>query len=305
MPGRHADEDADFAAALASVALAGEKPTVATMVFGQAPPRVPAYPSVEEAVRALSRVVGYADWLRRPPGVMPALSGVDPVAAEAAVAAESPTGLLAAYGVPVVPSTLTDSVDAAVAAAGELGYPVALKAAGGDLRHRIDLGAVRLALATEAGVRAAYQELAGEFGPDVLVQTMVPPGVACTVEMVEDPAFGPVIGFGLGGVASELLGDLAWRAAPLTDRAAEALVDEPRAAPLLHGYRGSTPVDRAALIDLLLRVGRLADEHPRVRSLTLNPVLARPQGWSVLHAAVEFGDPGARLDSGPRRLRSM
>jgi acyl-CoA synthetase (NDP forming)/GNAT superfamily N-acetyltransferase len=305
MPGRHADEDADFTAALASVALAGEKPTVATMVFGQAPPRVPAYPSVEEAVRALSRVVGYADWLRRPPGVMPVLSGVDPVAADAAVAAESPTGLLAAYGIPVLPSMLAGSADAAVEAAAELGFPVALKAAGGAMRHRIDLGAVRLAVSGEQGVRMAYAELADAFGPDVLVQTMVPPGVACTIEMVEDPAFGPVIGFGLGGVASELLGDLAWRAAPLTDRAAEALVDEPRAAPLLHGYRGSTPVDRAALIDLLLRVGRLADEQPRVRSLTLNPVLARPDGWSVLHAAIEFGDPGARPDTGPRRLRSV
>jgi acyl-CoA synthetase (NDP forming) len=179
---------------------------------------------------------------------------------------------------------------------------VALKAAGGALRHRIDLGAVRLALADEEDVRAAYAELTAAFGPDVLVQTMVPPGVACTVEVVEDPAFGPVVGFGLGGVASELLGDLAWRAAPLTDRAAAALVDEPRAAPLLHGYRGSAPVDRDALIDLLLRIGRLADEHPRVRSLSLNPVLARPDGYSVLHAAMEIGEPGVRRDAGPRRL---
>jgi len=112
------------------------------------------------------------------------------------------------------------------------------------------------------------------------------------------------VGFGLGGVASELLGDLAWRAAPLTDRAAEALVGEPRAAPLLHGYRGSVPVDRAALIDLLLRVGRLADDHPRLRSLMLNPVLARPDGISVLHAATELGPPMSRPDTGPRRLRS-
>ncbi|BBH64235.1 GNAT family N-acetyltransferase [Actinoplanes sp. OR16] len=302
VPGQHADEDADFAAALASVALAGEKPTVATMVFGQVPPRVPAYPSVEEAVRALARVVNYADWLRRPPGVMPALSGVDPAAAESAPTAGE---LLSAYGISVVPSTLASSVSAAVSAANELGFPVALKAAGGGLRHRIDLGAVRLALGEEEDVRTAYRELSAAFGPDVLVQTMVPPGVACRIEVVEDPAFGPVVGFGLGGVASELLGDLAWRAAPLTDRAAEALVDEPRAAPLLHGYRGSTPVDRAALIDLLLRVGRIADEHPRVRALTLNPVLARPDGFSVLHAAAEFGPPDApRPDTGPRRLRS-
>jgi acyl-CoA synthetase (NDP forming) len=210
--------------------------------------------------------------------------------------------LLAAYGIPVVPSTFARSADEAVAASAELGYPVALKAAGGGLRHRIDLGAVRLALGDEDDVRTAYGELDAAFGPEVVVQSMVAPGVACVIEVIEDPAFGPVVGFGLGGVASELLGDLAWRAAPLTDRAAEALVDEPRAAPLLHGYRGSTPVDRAALIDLLLRVGQLADEHPRVRSLLLNPVLVRPDGFSVLHAAAEVGEPGVRPDTGPRRL---
>ena len=131
---------------------------------------------------------------------------------------------------------------------------------------------------------------------------MVPAGVPCVIEMLEDPAFGPVVGFGLGGVATELLGDRAWRPAPLSDRGAEALVDEPRAAPLLHGYRGAAPVDRAALVDLLLRVGRLADEQPRVRSLSLNPVLARPDGLSVLHATMTFGDPGTRPDTGPRHI---
>jgi acyl-CoA synthetase (NDP forming)/RimJ/RimL family protein N-acetyltransferase len=301
LPGQLPDEDADFAAALASVALAGEKPTVATFLLGNLPSRVPSYPSVEEAVRALARVATYADWLRRPPGVVPLLSDVDPSAASVD---GPPSSLLAAYGITVVPSTLCASLSSALAAASALGYPVALKAAGGSLRHRIDLGAVRLALADEGDVAAAYEDLSRNFGPDVLVQTMVTPGVACTVEVVEDPAFGPVVGFGLGGVASELLGDLAWRAAPLTDRAAEALVDEPRAAPLLHGYRGSAPVDRDALIDLLLRVGRLADDHPRLKSLMLNPVLARPDGISVLHAATEIGEPSRRPDTGPRRLRT-
>jgi acyl-CoA synthetase (NDP forming) len=300
LPGQLPDEDADFAAALGSVALAGEKPTVATFLLGASPPRVPAYPSVEEAVRALARVAAYADWLRRPPGTLPVLPDVTPAAADLD---GPPTALLAAYGIPVVPSTAASSLDAILAAAADVGYPVALKAARQALRHRIDLGAVRLALADETDVRAAYAELAAAFGPDVLVQTMVLPGVACTIEVVEDPAFGPVVGFGLGGVASELLGDLAWRAAPLTDRAAAALVDEPRAAPLLHGYRGSAPVDRDALIDLLLRIGRLADDHPRIRSLSLNPVLARPDGYSVLHAAVEIGEAAApRGDTGPRRL---
>jgi acyl-CoA synthetase (NDP forming)/RimJ/RimL family protein N-acetyltransferase len=299
LPGQLPDEDADFVAALSSVALAGEKPTVATFLLGEVPPRVPVYPSVEEAVRALARVASYADWLRRPPGVLPVLSGVDGVDVDA-----EPSALLAAYGIEVVPSTLATSLGQAVAAAATLGYPVALKAARTSLRHRIDLGAVRLALADEGDVRAAYQELSASFGPAVLVQSMVPPGVACVVEVVEDPAFGPVVGFGLGGVASELLGDLAWRAAPLTDRAAGALVDEPRAAPLLHGYRGSAPVDRAALTDLLLRVGRLADDHPRLHFLALNPVLARPDGYSVLHVTAEIGPPAPRPDTGPRRLES-
>ena len=299
LPGQLPDEDTDFAAALGSVALAGEKPTVATFLLGALPPRVPAYPSVEEAVRALGRVAGYAEWLRRPPGVLPELSGVDPTAVDL----DGPTpALLAAYGIHVVPSAAAGSLDEVLAAASTAGYPVALKAAGGALRHRIDLGAVRLALTDEGDVRAAYAELTAAFGPQVLVQRMVAPGVACTVEVVEDPAFGPVVGFGLAGVASELLGDMAWRAAPLTDRAAVALVDEPRGAPLLRGYRGSAPVDRDALIDLLLRVGRLADEQPRVRSLSLNPVLARPDGCSVLHATVEIGERGIRRDPGPRRL---
>jgi acyl-CoA synthetase (NDP forming)/GNAT superfamily N-acetyltransferase len=293
LPGQLPDSDTDFATALASVALAGEKPTVATFLVGRLPSRVPAYPSVEEAVRALGRVAGYADWLRKPPGTIPPLDGVD-----------ASTASLAAYGIDVVPSTTASTVDEAVAAAESLGYPVAVKAAGGALRHRIDLGAVRLGVPDEPTLRRAYAEMAATFGPGVLVQPMVAPGVACTVEMVEDPAFGPVIGFGLGGVASELLGDRAWRAAPLTDRAAAALVDEPRAAPLLHGYRGSAPVDRDALIDLLLRVGRLADEHPQIRSVSLNPVLARPDGLSVLHAQVEQGPAVARPDTGPRRLRS-
>jgi acyl-CoA synthetase (NDP forming)/GNAT superfamily N-acetyltransferase len=296
LPGQLPDEDADFATALGSVALAGEKPTVATFLLGQLPARVPAYPSVEEAVRALGRVAAYADWLRLPPGRLPDLD-VAPVTVDA-----PPADLLAAYGIDVVPSVAAATAGEALAAAQSLGFPVALKAAGGALRHRIDLGAVRLALADEGDLRAAYAELHAAFGPDVLVQTMVPPGVACTIDVVEDPAFGPVVGFGLGGVASELLGDRAWRAAPLTDRAAAALVDEPRAAPLLHGYRGSAPVDRDALIDLLLRVGRLADDHPRLRALSLNPVLARPDGFSVLHASVEIGASAARRDSGPRRL---
>ncbi|SCF30742.1 Acyl-CoA synthetase (NDP forming) [Micromonospora viridifaciens] len=303
LPGQLTDPEADFTAALPDAATVG-KPVVATFLAGRVPAGVPAYPSVEEAVRALARVTTYADWLRRPPGLLPELDRVDRAAGQAALRADGadPAALLRAYGIDVVESAPAHSADEAVAAAERLGWPVALKAAASGLRHRLDLGAVRLDLAGPAALRRAYAELAPTFGADVLVQPMVPPGVACVVELVEDPAFGPVVGFGLGGVATELLGDRAWRAVPLTDRDAAELVDEPRAAPLLRGHRGAAPVDRAALVDLLLRVGRLADEQPRVRSLTLNPVLARPDGISVLHATVRTGLAAPRPDTGPRRL---
>ncbi|MGC5380720.1 GNAT family N-acetyltransferase [Micromonospora sp. DT68] len=302
LPGQLTDVDADVIAALPA-ALALGKPTVATFLVGRPPAGMPAYGGVEEAVRALARVHRYAEWLRRPPGMAPELLRVDRAAAQAALRdSPDPNALLAAYGIEPVASVSVDSLDAAVDAAARLGFPVALKAAAPGLRHRVDLGAVRLDLPDEATVRRAYAELAARFGAEVLVQPMVPPGVACVVEVMEDPAFGPVVGFGLGGVATELLGDRAWRAVPLTDRDAAELVDEPRAAPLLRGHRGAAPVDRAALADLLLRVGQLADEQPRVRSLTLNPVLARPDGITVLHAQVQVGGPAARPDTGPRRL---
>ncbi|MFE7872945.1 GNAT family N-acetyltransferase [Micromonospora humida] len=303
LPGQLTVEEADVTAALPATLAAG-KPTVVTFLAGRVPAGLPAYPSVEEAVRALGRVGRYAGWLRRDPGTVPELTGVDRAAGRTALRGDTadPVALLAAYGVEVVGSVPAGSVDEALAAADRCGWPVALKAAAPGLRHRLDLGAVRLDLADPVALRRAYADLAAGFGAQVLVQPMVPPGVACVVELREDPAFGPVVGFGLGGVATELLGDRAWRAVPLTDRDAAELVDEPRASPLLRGHRGAAPVDRAALADLLLRVGRLADEQPRVRALTLNPVLARPDGISVLHAAVGVGTAGARPDTGPRRL---
>jgi acyl-CoA synthetase (NDP forming) len=228
---------------------------------------------------------------------------VDSGAARAAGTVEE---LLAGYGIPVVPGRLVAGADAAVAAAEELGYPVVLKVADPALRHRVDLGAVRLDLADPADVRRACTELDKLFstGAALIVQPQVPPGTSWVVEVVEDPAFGPIVGFGPGGVLGELAGDRAWRAAPLTEADAAALVREPKAAPLLLGYRGAERASVGAMVDLLLRVGLLADEQTRVRGLRLNPVLARPDGVSVLHASVHFGRETPRPDSGPRHLSS-
>jgi hypothetical protein len=109
--------------------------------------------------------------------------------------------------------------------------------------------------------------------------------------------------FGVGGPASELLGDRAWQPAPLTDRDAAALVRAPRAAPLLTGYRGSAPVDLDALADLVLRVGQIVEDRVDLATLTLNPVLARPDGYDIRHATVHLGQDARNApDAGPRRL---
>ncbi|GAA4246675.1 bifunctional GNAT family N-acetyltransferase/acetate--CoA ligase family protein [Dactylosporangium darangshiense] len=286
--------------------------TVAPTYGDADPPALPLFPAIEEAVRALGRVARYAAWRREPVGALPALTGVDTargteIAARLAEAGAGEHGeadeLLAAYGIPVVPSRWAAGERVAEVAA-QVGYPVALKVATKPWRHRIDLGAVRLSLTSAAAVEEAYRELERLFGlgVEVVVQPMVAPGVACVVEVVDDPAFGPVVGFGLGGEAADLLGDRAWRPVPLTDRDAASLVRAPRAAPLLTGYRGAAPVDLDALADLLLRVGRLVDEQPALSALTLNPVLARPSGLAVLHASAELAPHQPRPDSGPRRL---
>ncbi|SHM46030.1 GNAT family N-acetyltransferase [Cryptosporangium aurantiacum] len=280
---------------------------------------VPSYATPEAAARTLGKVATYAEWLRAPAGQLPYLLNSDVGRARTFVGRtmdKHPDGidledgeaeeLLAAYGITVWPSRRVVGAEAVVAAAAELGYPVAVKAADETLRHRADLGTVRLDVDSPRDARAAYHGIAAASGnpnPTVLVQRMARGGVVCVAEVVQDTAFGPIVGFGLGGIATELIGDRAWRAAPLTDRDAHDLLREPLASPMLFGYRGARPVDAAACEDLLLRVGALADELPALSALTLNPVLASPEGVTVLHATVRIERPTRRLDEGARRLR--
>ena len=145
------------------------------------------------------------------------------------------------------------------------------------------------------------QRLAGTAGGFV-VQAMAPTGVATRLATVEDPLFGPVVSFGLGGVATDLLGDRSYGVPPLTDSDLAALVRGVRAAPLLLGHGGSTPVDVAALEDLLARLARLADDVPEVAALELNPVVAAPGGAAVLAATGRLARPAARAERGARAL---
>ncbi|MFG2836322.1 GNAT family N-acetyltransferase [Streptomyces zaomyceticus] len=290
------------------------------------PATIPAYPAAERAVRALAEAVRYGQWRRQAaePGRVPEYEDIDEAGAAALIErvlghdGADPRGvtldtaqageLLARYGIEVLPTLPAPTPDAAVAAAGRLGYPVALKTTAPHLRHRPDLGGVRLDLASEEQLRTAYAELTEVLGkPEELqpvVQAMVPRGVDTVVRSAIDPAVGAVLSFGLSGAASELLGDTAHRLVPATDRDVAELVRSLRTAPLLFGWRGSAPVDTPALEEVLLRVSRLVDDHPEVVAVSLEPVVVAPRGLSVLGATVRLAPPPPRTDLGPRSLPS-
>ncbi|MFJ8701859.1 bifunctional acetate--CoA ligase family protein/GNAT family N-acetyltransferase [Streptomyces ardesiacus] len=281
---------------------------------------IPAYPAAERAVRALGEAVAYARWRREAadPGKVPEYEDIDEKGAAEQIADHLARGqgltlgtretceLLGTYGIHVHRALPAPAPEDAASAARTLGYPVALKATAPHLRHRADLGGVRLDLADEEQLRRAYAELTELFGQPAelrpVVQGMAPRGVDTVVRAVIDPAAGAVLSFGLAGAATQLLGDVAHRLIPVTDRDATALIRSIRTAPLLFGWRGSAPVDAAALEELLLRVSRLVDDHPEVVAVTLEPVVVAPHGLSVLGASVRLAPPPARDDLGPRTL---
>nr|WP_046779631.1 bifunctional GNAT family N-acetyltransferase/acetate--CoA ligase family protein [Streptomyces yangpuensis] len=287
--------------------------------------RIPSYPAAERAVKAVAEAVRYGQWRRAlaDAGQVPEYEDIDEAGAAAQLAgllADVDGGavltlsdpdareLLARYGIRVLPTLPAPSPDAAVRAAGILGYPVALKTTAPHLRHRADLGGVRLDLTNEAELRRSYEELTDALGKPAelqpVIQAMVPRGVDTVVRSVIDPAAGAVLSFGLAGVASELLGDTAHRLVPATDRDAAGLIRSIRAAPLLFGWRGSDPVDTPALEEVLLRLSRLVDDHPEVIGVCLEPVVVAVEGISVLSATVRVAHPPARGDLGPRTLPS-
>jgi acyl-CoA synthetase (NDP forming)/GNAT superfamily N-acetyltransferase len=282
------------------------------------PATMPAYAYPESAARALGHAAAYHAWRGRQRGKVPDLDGLRTADARAQIAAflaASPEGgwlpaaavsdLLACYQIPLVPSRLAVGEQRAVDAAAGFGRPVVLKAQAAGLVHKTEAGAVKLGLHGEQEVRAAYRELAATFGAmltGVLVQPMLTGGVEVLVGVVQEPVFGPLVVFGLGGVATEVLGDHAARLTPLTDADADDLIRGVHAAPLLFGHRGTPPVDTGALAGLLLRVSRLADEIPEVAELDLNPVIASHDGVQAVDARIRIS-PAQPHDPFLRRLR--
>ena len=277
----------DVGAAISRAAADTDKPVLCAFLSAKGAPAtlrgaapVPFFAYPEAAARALSRAADRADWLRRPAGTIPELD-VDRDEAEAVVAealargddawltAQQARRLLLAYGLPVVPERVVDTADDAVAAAEELGYPVVVKSAAAGA-HKTESGGVALNLADEAEIRAAVDRI----GTPVLLQPMIHGGAELLAGAVQDPTFGPLVAFGPGGVLAELIGQAQFRLAPLTDLDARELVKVGKAGRLVAGFRGAPPADEDALVDLLLRLSRLAEDIPEMAELDLNPVLA-------------------------------
>ncbi len=279
---------------------------------------VPFYAYPEGAARALGHAVKYRAWRDQPPGQIPYLAGVRASDARARIGrflASHPGGgwlppaaikdLLGCYQIPLADTRLAEDEEAAVAAAADLGGPVVLKAEVPGLVHKTEAGAVKLYLRDEQEVRAAYRDVAATFGQDltgVLVQPMLTGGVEVLIGVVQEEVFGPLVVFGLGGVATEVLGDHKAKLTPLTDVDADDLIRGVHAAPLLFGHRGSPPVDTAALRDMLLRVSRLADDLHEVSELDLNPVIATSTGAHAVDARIRVS-PAQPRDPFLRRLR--
>jgi acyl-CoA synthetase (NDP forming)/RimJ/RimL family protein N-acetyltransferase len=282
---------------------------------------VPNFDAPEEAVRALALATRYNTWRSEDPGRRLDPENCDRTAARDLVdqlIATHPRGvdldpplagrLLGYYGITVWPALPVADRHDAIDAANRLGWPVALKTTAPHLRHRVDLGGVRLGIGGPAELAdhltAMRRTLRPLGGDDLVVQRMAPAGVACVIRTVEDPLFGPVVSFGVGGDAIDLLDDVALRIPPLTDVDVVRLVSSVRAAPKLFGHRGARPADVAALYDVIARAACLAEDLPEIAELELNPVVAGEEGAAVLNAVVRIAPDSGRTDTGRRELTS-
>jgi acetyl coenzyme A synthetase (ADP forming)-like protein len=288
---------ADVAAAIEQVRGEADKPVVPVVLAAETPKG--SFPYPESAARALGRAVERAEWLRRPAGTLPDVSGIDRAAGEAVVARalagsadlwlEAPEvrELLEAYGIPIVPERVADGPDEAAEAARELGFPAVVKTAAAGA-HKTETGGIALDLDDEAAVSEAARRIGGA----VLVQPMVSGGAELLAGVVQDPVFGPLVAFGPGGIFAELIGDAGFRIAPLTDVDAEELVTSGKAGKLVGGFRGRPAADPAALTDLLHRLSRLGEDLSEVAELDLNPVIGLPDRCVAVDARVRVTHPG-------------
>ncbi len=258
-------------------------------------PRVPTYQFPEQAARALAATAGYGAWRSRPEGREVSFADVDHDAAARIIEPASDRlggeggwlepelvlEVLEAFRLPVVRTLRASTAEEAVARADELSCPVVLKVISPTAVHKTDIGGVVINVQGADEVRSAFERViaSASDATGVLIQEFTS-GHEVIIGMAEDSVFGPLIAFGLGGIFVELIKDVTFRIHPLTDIDVEEMIDEVRASPILHGFRGP-PGDIAAVREALHRVSSLVTHFPELVELDLNPVMVLPPGQGV------------------------
>jgi len=287
-------ETENVTAAIARASEGAEKPVV-PVILSAAGAAHGSFTYPESAARALGLAARRAEWLRRPEGTIPVLSGIDRAAARTLVAdalrdheetwldPACARRLLDLYGLPLVPERVAQGAAEAVEALSEIGLPAVVKTAIPGA-HKTELGGVALDLRSAEEVRDAATRMGGA----VVVQPYLAGSAELLAGVVQDPVFGPLVAFGPGGTLAELIGSARFALAPLTDVDVEVALTTGKAARLLAGFRGAPAADAAAVGDVLLRLSQLAVDLPEVAELDLNPVLAGPTGAVVVDARVRL-----------------
>jgi acetate---CoA ligase (ADP-forming) subunit beta len=202
--------------------------------------------------------------------------------------------ICAEYGITVNKFSLAKNENEAAELAERIGFPAVLKVVSPEIVHKSEAGGVKINLKDTDEVRGAYNtiiENAKKYNSKanivgVLVQEMAPQGIETIIGAVKDPQFGQTLMFGLGGIFVELLKDVTFRVAPITEQDAAEMIVGVKAFPLLNGYRGSPPADVKAIVTQLVCVSHLVMDYPEIRELDLNPVMAYPHGTKVVDARI-------------------
>jgi len=198
------------------------------------------------------------------------------------------------YGIPVTKFELAKNEVEAVKFAEKIGYPVVLKIVSPDILHKSDVGGVIVNLKDEKEVRNAYKQILQNVKKHkaktkitgILVQEMAPPSTEVIVGAIKDSQFGPSIMFGLGGIFVEVLKDVTFRVAPITEDEAREMITEVKAYPLLKGYRNQPPADIDAIVKILLNTSKLVMDHQEIKELDLNPIMVYEKGAKTVDARI-------------------
>jgi acyl-CoA synthetase (NDP forming) len=202
--------------------------------------------------------------------------------------------ICAEYGISVNKFSLAKTEKEAAKQAEEIGYPIVMKIVSQDIIHKSDAGGVLVNLKSAEEVEVGFKKImenAKKYKVDariegILIQKMAPQGTEVIVGAVKDPQFGQTVMFGLGGIFVELLKDVNFRVAPLTLQDGKDMITSLKAFPLLNGYRGQKPADLEALAEILVNVSRLVMDHPEIKELDLNPIMAYPKGAKTVDARI-------------------